>query len=134
MPLLLHTSQVLAIFQVSAKRASFQLMHEQLQDHKNAKGCIAYSYGGNRPASDHLYSPSVLEASGGEVEEWIQRPAFEAALFSFFPCTDILPSAASQVRLICHASEGFPPPPLRTQWGRLQAALGGQDRLGGMLV
>ena len=42
-----------------------------------------------------MYS-GTLEASGEEVEEWLRSLNFEAYLFSFFPCTDILPSRANK--------------------------------------
>lgn len=39
----------------------------------------------------------ILEANGEEVGEWLRSPGFEVKLFSFFPCTDILPSVANKV-------------------------------------
>lgn len=33
------------------------------------------------------------------MDEWLSSAAFEANLFSFFPCTDILPSSANKVSL-----------------------------------
>ncbi len=43
-----------------------------------------------------MYS-GMLEANGGEVTEWLRSPGFESKLFSFFPCTDILPTSANKV-------------------------------------
>lgn len=40
----------------------------------------------------------MLEASGTDVCDWLLSDGFEARLFTFFPCTDILPSVANQVR------------------------------------
>jgi len=40
----------------------------------------------------------MLEASGADVCDWLLSDGFEARLFTFFPCTDILPSVANQVR------------------------------------
>ena len=45
---------------------------------------------------DSPYS-GTLEASSEDVEAWLLSSAFEAKLFSFFPCTDILPSSAETV-------------------------------------
>ena len=50
-----------------------------------------------RATPDNMYS-GTLEASGEEVEEWLRSLNFEAYLFSFFPCTDILPSRANKAR------------------------------------
>ncbi|KAI7837283.1 hypothetical protein COHA_008897 [Chlorella ohadii] len=40
----------------------------------------------------------MLEASGADVCDWLLSDGFEARLFTFFPCTDILPSVANQVK------------------------------------
>lgn len=37
----------------------------------------------------------MLEASGGDACEWLLSDGFELRLFTFFPCTDITPSAAN---------------------------------------
>lgn len=39
----------------------------------------------------------MLEASGVDVCDWLLSDGFEARLFTFFPCTDILPSVANKV-------------------------------------
>jgi pentatricopeptide repeat domain-containing protein 1 len=39
----------------------------------------------------------VLEAAGPEAAHWLLGDLFEARLFSFFPCTDVLPSAANRL-------------------------------------
>lgn len=43
-----------------------------------------------------MYS-GVMEGSGEEVAAWLTSPAFEARLFTCFPCTNITPSSANQV-------------------------------------
>jgi len=43
-----------------------------------------------------MYS-GVMEGSGEEVAAWLTSPAFESRLFTSFPCTNIIPSAANQV-------------------------------------
>ena len=48
-------------------------------------------------AADNIYS-GTLEASKEAVEEWLLSSGFEAQLFSFFPCTNILPTIANKVR------------------------------------
>ena len=50
----------------------------------------------HRTTAETMYS-GMLEANGEDVAEWIRSPGFEYNLFSFFPCTDILPSTANQV-------------------------------------
>ena len=40
-------------------------------------------------------SNGVLEAAGPDVAAWLLSDSFEAGLFGFFPCTDIVPSAAN---------------------------------------
>ena len=50
-----------------------------------------------RTSTDSVYS-GLLEASGAAVHEWLLSPAFEARLFSFFPCTNLTPSRAKQVQ------------------------------------
>jgi len=47
-----------------------------------------------------MYS-GMLEANGEDVAEWLRSPGFESNMFSFFPCTDILPSTANQVPPPC---------------------------------
>ena len=49
-----------------------------------------------RTTAETMYS-GMLEASGAEVFEWLRSPSFESKLFSFFPCTDILPTSANKV-------------------------------------
>ncbi len=49
-----------------------------------------------RPAMASMYS-GVMEGSGEEVAAWLTSPAFESRLFTSFPCTNIIPSAANQV-------------------------------------
>lgn len=48
------------------------------------------------PAQDTMYS-GVLEAAGSDVAAWLNSDTFEEHLFSFFPCTNIMPSVANQV-------------------------------------
>ncbi|GMH40845.1 hypothetical protein BSKO_08749 [Bryopsis sp. KO-2023] len=48
-----------------------------------------------RPVQDTMYS-GVLEASGSAVASWLETNTFEEHLFSFFPCTSIMPSIANQ--------------------------------------
>ncbi len=43
-----------------------------------------------------MYS-GVMEGGGEEVAAWLTSPAFESRLFTSFPCTNIIPSAANQV-------------------------------------
>ena len=43
-----------------------------------------------------MYS-GVMEGGGEEVAAWLTSPAFESRLFTCFPCTNIIPSAANQV-------------------------------------
>jgi hypothetical protein len=45
-----------------------------------------------------MYS-GVMEGGGEEVAAWLTSPAFESHLFTSFPCTNIIPSAANQVQL-----------------------------------
>ena len=45
-----------------------------------------------------MYS-GVMEGSGEDVAAWLTSPAFEARLFTCFPCTNITPSSANQVPL-----------------------------------
>ena len=51
-----------------------------------------------RPAMASMYS-GVMEGSGEDVAAWLTSPAFEARLFTCFPCTNITPSSANQVPL-----------------------------------
>ncbi len=51
-----------------------------------------------RPAMASMYS-GVMEGGGEEVAAWLTSPAFESRLFTSFPCTNIIPSAANQVLL-----------------------------------
>ena len=51
-----------------------------------------------RPAMASMYS-GVMEGSGEDVAAWLTSPAFEARLFTCFPCTNIIPSSANQVPL-----------------------------------
>lgn len=37
----------------------------------------------------------LLEAAGPDVADWMLSDAFEAQLFAFFPCTDIMPAPGS---------------------------------------
>ena len=37
----------------------------------------------------------LLEAAGADVADWLLSDAFEAQLFAFFPCTDIMPLPGS---------------------------------------
>lgn len=39
--------------------------------------------------------PGSMEASGAEIADWILSDIFEANIFAFFPCTDILPTVAN---------------------------------------
>ncbi|KAK9820095.1 hypothetical protein WJX72_006068 [[Myrmecia] bisecta] len=48
-----------------------------------------------RPLLENVYS-GMLEASAEAVAEWLSGPIFEARLFSFFPCTDLIPSLANK--------------------------------------
>ena len=48
----------------------------------------------------------MLEASGTDVCDWLLSDGFEARLFTFFPCTDILPLVANQVRGVWCVKEG----------------------------
>lgn len=41
----------------------------------------------------------VLEARGSDVAKWLQSQAFEAQLFSFFPCSDLPSPVASPIRV-----------------------------------
>lgn len=50
-----------------------------------------------RPALASMYS-GVMEGSGEEVAAWLTSPEFEQRLFTSFPCTNIIPSRANQVR------------------------------------
>ena len=52
-----------------------------------------------RTTAETMYS-GMLEANGSEVAEWLQGPGFESKLFSFFPCTDVLPSSANKVSFV----------------------------------
>ena len=52
-----------------------------------------------RTTAETMYS-GMLEANGAEVIEWLRSPSFESKLFSFFPCTDILPTSANKVGYI----------------------------------
>ena len=45
--------------------------------------------------SDGGYT-GMLEAAGPEICDWLVSEAFEARLFTFFPCTDITPSMANK--------------------------------------
>ncbi|KAL3156639.1 hypothetical protein ABBQ38_000922 [Trebouxia sp. C0009 RCD-2024] len=56
-----------------------------------------------RPAMASMYS-GVMEGSGEEVAAWLTSPAFEARLFTCFPCTNITPSSANQGASLDHAN------------------------------
>lgn len=47
-----------------------------------------------KPSQDTIYS-GILEAPGNEVGSWLLKDVFEKKLFSFFSCTNILPTVAN---------------------------------------
>eukprot|EP00210_Caulerpa_lentillifera_P008588 g8192.t1 len=49
-----------------------------------------------RLLQDSMYS-GVLKASGTDLASWLTSPCFEEKLFSFFPCTNLIPSIANQI-------------------------------------
>ena len=65
-----------------------------------------------RPATASMYS-GVMEGGGEEVAAWLTSPVFESRLFTSFPCTNIVPSAANQVCLVLHPVP-LPLPPSTT--------------------
>ena len=50
-------------------------------------------------AADSMLFSGVLEGRGSEVAKWLQSPAFESQLFSFFPCSDPPSPVASPMRV-----------------------------------
>jgi len=50
---------------------------------------------GAENGSSNSVMSGTLEAPGGAVASWVLAEEFEARLFGFFPCTDILPSVAN---------------------------------------
>lgn len=56
-----------------------------------------------RPAMASMYS-GVMEGGGEEVAAWLTSPAFESRLFTCFPCTNIIPSAANQGASLDHVN------------------------------
>ena len=55
-------------------------------------------------AADSMLFSGVLEGRGSEVAKWLQSPAFESQLFSFFPCSDPPSPVASPMR-VCHFTQ-----------------------------
>ena len=63
---------------------------------REAVAAIMLEWGGPLcPLADSGYS-GMLEGGGADTAEWLLNEDFEARLFSFFPCTDILPSIANE--------------------------------------
>lgn len=58
------------------------------------QACMALWGAPFRSMVEGAYS-GMLEASGGDACEWLLSDGFELRLFTFFPCTDITPSAAN---------------------------------------
>ena len=51
-----------------------------------------------RAAPENMLFSGMLESPAGLVEEWMLSPDFDAKLFCYFPCADLTPDLASQVR------------------------------------
>lgn len=62
---------------------------------KEAVAALMTHWGAPFKSSTEGTLSGVLEANGADVARWLLSPRFEADLFSAFPCTDIVPSAAN---------------------------------------
>jgi pentatricopeptide repeat domain-containing protein 1 len=62
---------------------------------KEAVAALMAGWGAPFKAHSELGTTGTLEANGVDVANWLLSDAFEAQLFAYFPCTDILPSVAN---------------------------------------
>jgi len=62
---------------------------------KEAVAAVMSTWGSPLKSIVNSSYSGMLEATGADMAAWLMSGAFEARLFAFFPCTDILPSVAN---------------------------------------